>query len=324
MRPVTSHTLLPPVTRSCLSIWPTASLPQDTQAGWEGWLSAPRRLTPRIVPSSPITVAIEDDAGLPVAYGVIADISGNGAVRLDRRHPGRRHDTLLPHQLRSAAGRPPRRRRRRLERGRGRRLRRSAARAAPESSGWARRRACRERLRELAGRAVQPPETRAVPVPGPLEGGAARPRRLSRRRPRSLHLDLAAAAALGRLRLRGAVLLHPLQLPLAHQDHALEHLAAGSGGRARGRCRPPRGSRTPCSRASSMPPDPLLPPLTTPPWLRSRRAAAGRRRRRSPPAARPACAAARGAGADCPPARPARHPCANTWMRSFSANGSRR
>lgn len=38
-----------------------------------------QRLTPRIVPPSPITVAVEREGGPLVAYGVIADISGNGA-----------------------------------------------------------------------------------------------------------------------------------------------------------------------------------------------------------------------------------------------------
>ena len=39
----------------------------------------PHRLTPRIIPASPITVAIEEEARPVVAYGAIADISGNGA-----------------------------------------------------------------------------------------------------------------------------------------------------------------------------------------------------------------------------------------------------
>ena len=37
------------------------------------------RLTPRIVPPRPITVAIEEAGGIPLAYGVIADISESGA-----------------------------------------------------------------------------------------------------------------------------------------------------------------------------------------------------------------------------------------------------
>ena len=39
----------------------------------------PHRLTPRIIPATPITVAIEEEARPVVAYGAIADISGNGA-----------------------------------------------------------------------------------------------------------------------------------------------------------------------------------------------------------------------------------------------------
>lgn len=43
-----------------------------------------QRLTPRIVPPSPITVAAEDRDGRLLAYGVVADISGNGAcIRTD-------------------------------------------------------------------------------------------------------------------------------------------------------------------------------------------------------------------------------------------------
>ena len=38
-----------------------------------------QRLTPRIVPPSPISVAVEKKGGPLVAYGLIADISGNGA-----------------------------------------------------------------------------------------------------------------------------------------------------------------------------------------------------------------------------------------------------
>lgn len=38
-----------------------------------------QRITPRIVPPSPISVAVEDQGGPVLAYGLIADISGNGA-----------------------------------------------------------------------------------------------------------------------------------------------------------------------------------------------------------------------------------------------------
>jgi hypothetical protein len=41
--------------------------------------SMSQRLTPRIVPPSPITVAIERSNGAVLAYGVVADISGTGA-----------------------------------------------------------------------------------------------------------------------------------------------------------------------------------------------------------------------------------------------------
>jgi hypothetical protein len=37
------------------------------------------RLTPRIVPPNPISVAVERKGGALIAYGLIADISGNGA-----------------------------------------------------------------------------------------------------------------------------------------------------------------------------------------------------------------------------------------------------
>jgi hypothetical protein len=51
----------------------------------------PHRLTPRIIPAHPITVAIEEEARPVVAYGTIADISGSGAcvwtdARLDIGH----------------------------------------------------------------------------------------------------------------------------------------------------------------------------------------------------------------------------------------------
>ena len=37
------------------------------------------RLTPRIVPPNPISVSVERKGGALIAYGLIADISGNGA-----------------------------------------------------------------------------------------------------------------------------------------------------------------------------------------------------------------------------------------------------
>jgi len=42
-------------------------------------LYTPPRQRTRIVPPDPITVAIEDDHGLPLGYGVIANISETGA-----------------------------------------------------------------------------------------------------------------------------------------------------------------------------------------------------------------------------------------------------
>jgi len=42
-------------------------------------LYTPPRQRERIVPPEPITVAIEDDHGLPLAYGVIANVSEAGA-----------------------------------------------------------------------------------------------------------------------------------------------------------------------------------------------------------------------------------------------------
>ena len=41
--------------------------------------AAPRRLSPRIMPPRPITVAIEEEHGSALGYGVIVDISGSGA-----------------------------------------------------------------------------------------------------------------------------------------------------------------------------------------------------------------------------------------------------
>jgi hypothetical protein len=119
-----------------------------------GVLAAPRRLTPRIVPPSPITLAIEDDTGEAVAYGVIADISGGGAcVWTDAlltvgQTLSFRISFAEPPDVHELVGvvvwtEPPRE-----SEGRGGR------RSGVEWLGATR--ACRERLRELAGRAVQP------------------------------------------------------------------------------------------------------------------------------------------------------------------------
>jgi hypothetical protein len=115
---------------------------------------APRRLTPRIVPNSPITVAIQDDYGQPVAYGVIADVSGSGSCvwsdspltvgmtltfRVSFAQPAEVHELIgvvVWSELANEAE------------GRG------SFRSGVEWLGATR--ACRERLRELAGRAVEP------------------------------------------------------------------------------------------------------------------------------------------------------------------------
>jgi len=106
-------------------------------------------------------VAIEDEAGLPVAYGVIADISGNGACvwtdatlpvgttlsfRISFAQPPEVHEVVgvvVWCELATEAE------------GRGSR------RSGVEWLGATR--ACRERLRELAGRAVEPAEAEQFP-----------------------------------------------------------------------------------------------------------------------------------------------------------------
>jgi hypothetical protein len=119
-----------------------------------GVLAAARRLTPRIVPPSPITLAIEDDTGEPVAYGVIADVSGAGAcvwtdaaLSVGQTLSFRISFAESPdvHELVGVVvwTEPPSE-----SDGRG------ARRSGVEWLGATR--PCRERLRELAGRAVQP------------------------------------------------------------------------------------------------------------------------------------------------------------------------
>jgi hypothetical protein len=125
-----------------------------TMPGPGGLVAAPRRLTPRIVPPSPITVAIEDDKGGTVAYGVVADISGAGACvwtdaplavgqtlsfRISFAEPPDVHELLGVVVWTELSGESE-----------GRRARRSGVEWLDAT------RACRERLRELAGRAVQP------------------------------------------------------------------------------------------------------------------------------------------------------------------------
>lgn len=124
-------------------------------------MSAPRRLTARIVPPSPITVAIEDDGGSAVAYGVVADISGSGACvwtdaalavgtnlvfRISFAQPPDVHEVIGVVVWSEAVADPD---------SRGTRS------AGVEWLGASR--ACRERLRDLAGRAVQPRENEKYP-----------------------------------------------------------------------------------------------------------------------------------------------------------------
>ena len=124
-------------------------------------MSAPRRLTPRIVPPSPITVAIEDDAGSAVAYGVIADISGSGACvwtdaalavgttlsfRISFAQPPDVYEVIGVVVWSEPAAESEAR---------------GARRAGVEWLGATR--ACRERLRDLAGQAVQPREHEQYP-----------------------------------------------------------------------------------------------------------------------------------------------------------------
>jgi Tfp pilus assembly protein PilZ len=124
-------------------------------------LSERKRVTARIVPPSPITVAIEDDIGNSVAYGVIADISGSGAcvwtdadlavgttlfLRISFAEPPDVHEVVgevvWSEPTSDADGRGSRR-------------------CGVE---WLRAtRACRERLRELAGRAARPVENEQYP-----------------------------------------------------------------------------------------------------------------------------------------------------------------
>ena len=114
---------------------------------------APRRLTPRIVPPNPITIAVEH-VGTPVAYGVVADISGTGACvladvaltvgqslsfRISFAGSPDVHEIVGVVVWTEPAASPG-----------------EASRSGVEWLGTTR--ACRERFRELAGRAVQPAE----------------------------------------------------------------------------------------------------------------------------------------------------------------------
>lgn len=137
-------------------------------------MSVARRMTPRIVPCRPFTVAIEDDAGSPVVYGVVADISGGGACvwterslvvgstlsfRISFADPYPDVHDLVGIVVWSEGGcELP-------ERG--------ARRAGIE---WlVASRACRERLRELAGLAVPPSEAESYPFQARWRVGARAP-----------------------------------------------------------------------------------------------------------------------------------------------------
>jgi len=115
-------------------------------------VSQPRRLTPRVVPPSPITVAIEDETGHTVGYGALADVSGSGAClwtdaaltvgdsflfRISFARPPDVHDVVGVVIWCDADP---------VEGG--------ARRAGIEWLGATR--LCRERIRQLAARAVQP------------------------------------------------------------------------------------------------------------------------------------------------------------------------
>jgi hypothetical protein len=115
----------------------------------------PQRLTPRIVPPSPITVAVEQRNGPPVAYGVVADISRTGACVWTDSHlavgatMGFRISFAEPPEVHELLGRVVWDRAALPERGR-----LNAARCGVQ---WLdATRACRVRLRDLAQRAVPP------------------------------------------------------------------------------------------------------------------------------------------------------------------------
>jgi hypothetical protein len=114
-----------------------------------------QRLTPRILPPSPITVAVEQKEGPPVAYGVIADISGKGACVWTDAHldvgatMAFRISFAQPPEIHQLVGRVVWDRAALPERGR-----RNTARCGVQWLGASRE--CRTRLRDLAQRAVPP------------------------------------------------------------------------------------------------------------------------------------------------------------------------
>jgi hypothetical protein len=114
-----------------------------------------QRLTPRIVPPDPITVAIERNNGAVVAYGVVADISGTGACVWTDQHLDIgstlrfRISFAQPPEVHELVGTVVWDRRALPERGRP-----NAARCGVTWRGSTQ--ACRVRLRDLAQRAVPP------------------------------------------------------------------------------------------------------------------------------------------------------------------------
>jgi hypothetical protein len=114
-----------------------------------------QRLTPRIVPPNPITVAIEKNNGSVVAYGVVADISGTGACVWTDEHLAVgstlrfRISFAHPPEVHELVGSVVWDRRALPERGRP-----NTARCGVTWLGSTQ--ACRRRLRELAQRAVPP------------------------------------------------------------------------------------------------------------------------------------------------------------------------
>ena len=113
------------------------------------------RLTPRIVPPDPITVAVEKNGGALLSYGVIADISSRGACVWTETHLGVgatlrfRISFAEPPEVHDLVGTVVWDRAALPERGR-----RDAARCGIQWVGATRK--CRSRLRDLAERAVPP------------------------------------------------------------------------------------------------------------------------------------------------------------------------
>ena len=114
-----------------------------------------QRLTPRIVPPDPITVAVERNGGPPLSYGVVADISSRGACVWTETHleVGStlrfRISFAQPPEVHALVGTVVWDRAALPERGR-----RDAARCGVQWVGATRR--CRVLLRDLAPRAVPP------------------------------------------------------------------------------------------------------------------------------------------------------------------------